>query len=82
MQVKKCGDCAHWMKSRVCPKEKLQPNGFHIGPSELNLACPLFTTISDIASAALDAEETKVKCNAVGYCDRCNRRGDEISQDW
>lgn len=27
-----CGDCDHWMKSRVCPRER-NVNGFSKGPS-------------------------------------------------
>ena len=36
-----CGDCAHWMKSRVCHKER-NVSGHHRGPSAGTVACSVF----------------------------------------
>jgi hypothetical protein len=38
----RCGNCDHWMKSRVCPKEK-NVNGRNKGPSMNEFACELFS---------------------------------------
>jgi len=39
--VPKCGRCSHWMKSRICPREK-NVNGISKGPSCNALPCDKF----------------------------------------
>lgn len=54
-QIRKvrCGDCAHWMKSRVCPRER-NVNGWNRGPSCEDMPCGIFS--EDPQSAKLRDE--------------------------
>lgn len=46
----RCGACNHWMKSRVCPREK-NIGGMTRGPSSGSLACDQFSrSMSSIAT--------------------------------
>lgn len=51
----RCGSCQHWMKSRICPREK-NVNGYSRGPSCNDLPCDKYLLSSR------SAENTKRKC--------------------
>jgi len=54
---KRCGACAHWMKSRDCPREK-NVNGQTRGPSSRDIPCGKF---EESASATKHREGLQAK---------------------
>jgi hypothetical protein len=60
-----CGNCVHWMKSRICPRER-NVNGRNRGPSMVDPACELFKLKPWVAElkaarvAAIEAELTNL----------------------
>lgn len=53
----KCGECSHWMKSSLCPREH-NVKGMSRGPSCGDSVCSKFVA-KDAATAALIAERRK-----------------------
>ena len=56
----RCGACQHWMKSRICPRER-NVNGWNRGPSSESVPCDKFLitarSINTIANKRREASE-------------------------
>lgn len=59
----KCGNCQHWMKSSVCPRER-NVNGRPHGPSMNERACDKF----NVEQWVLDLQEKRIK-EAVAFAE-------------
>jgi hypothetical protein len=51
--ARECGNCQHWMKSRVCPRER-NVNGMTRGPSSGDPACKDFALTPRVAKLKAD----------------------------
>lgn len=59
-----CGNCQHWMKSRICPRE-YNDNGRQRGPSMSGIACEKFV----MQQSAIDLQHRRVR-EAVEFADK------------